>query len=167
MSLASHHGAFGVPARSQPTADQRQHDSFRPRDCSRERAFCGPASAAGVTRARARRITGRRGCLVSRSVGTTTTGQRWLPVLRGAHSSSAGRRFRCSDDELGIVPSYSADAPALGVLELKQRRRNAHRRYANDDMEAPSVADDCSDLEHGHRNTPNACAGRESAVSPA
>ena len=78
-----------------------------------------------------------------------------------------GRKaFPWFDDELGIVPSYSADAPALGVLELKQRRRDAHRRYANDDMEAPSVADDCSDLEHGHRHTPNACAGRESAISP-
>src|SRR5205823_1454785 len=70
-------------------------------------------------------------------------------------------------DELGIVPSYSADAPALNVLELKQRRRDAHRRYADDDMEAPSVADDCSDLEHGHRHTPNACASKESAASPA
>ncbi len=67
-----------------------------------------------------------------------------------------GRKaFPWFDDELGIVPSYSADAPALGVLELKQRRRDAHRRYADDDMEAPSVPDDCSDLEHGHRHTPN------------
>jgi hypothetical protein len=74
--------------------------------------------------------------------------------------------FRCFDDELGIVPSYSTDAPAIGVLELKQRRGDAHRRYADDDMEAPSVADDCSDLEHGHRHTPNACAGKESAVAP-
>jgi hypothetical protein len=31
-SLASHHGAFGVPARSQPAPDQRHHDSFRPRE---------------------------------------------------------------------------------------------------------------------------------------
>jgi hypothetical protein len=77
------------------------------------------------------------------------------------------KAFRWFDDELGIVPSYSADAPALGVLELKQRRRDAQRRYANDDMEVPSVADDRSDLEHGHRHTPNACACRESAVSPA
>ncbi len=77
------------------------------------------------------------------------------------------KAFRWFDDELGIVPSYSADPPALRVLELKQGRRDAHRRYANDDMEAPSVADDCSDLEHGHRHTPNTCAYRESAVSPA
>jgi hypothetical protein len=78
-----------------------------------------------------------------------------------------GRKaFRWFDDELGIVPSYSADAPALGVLEFEQRRRDAHRRHADDDMEAPSVPDDCSDLEHGHRHTPNACAYRESAVSP-
>jgi hypothetical protein len=34
-------------------------------------------------------------------------------------------------------------------------------------MEAPSVADDCSDLEHGRRHTPNACAGKESAASAA
>src|SRR6266545_8068253 len=45
---------------------------------------------------------------------------------------------RCFDDELGIIPSHSADAPALGVLELDQRRRDAHRRDADDDMEAPS-----------------------------
>jgi hypothetical protein len=77
------------------------------------------------------------------------------------------KAFRWFDEELGIVPSYSADPPALRVLELKQGRRDAHRRYANDDMEAPSVADDCSDLEHGHRHTPNTCACRESAVSPA
>jgi len=77
------------------------------------------------------------------------------------------KALRCFDDELGIVPSYSADAPALGVLELEDRRRDAHRRCADDDMEAPSVADDCSDLEHGHRHTPNACAGKESAASPA
>jgi hypothetical protein len=77
------------------------------------------------------------------------------------------KAFRYFDDELGIVPSYSTDAPALGVLELEDRRRDAHRRCADDDMEAPSVADDCSDLEHGHRHTPNACAGKESAASPA
>ena len=77
------------------------------------------------------------------------------------------KAFRWFDDELGIVRSYSADPPALRVLELKQGRRDAHRRYANDDVEAPSVADDCSDLEHGHRHTPNTCAYRESAISPA
>ncbi len=72
---------------------------------------------------------------------------------------------RCFDDELGIIPSHSADAPALGVLELDQRRRDAHRRDADDDMEAPSVADDCSDLEHSHKHAPNACASKESAAS--
>jgi hypothetical protein len=30
-------------------------------------------------------------------------------------------------------------------------------------MEAPSVADDCSDPEHGHRHTPSTCASKESA----
>ncbi len=74
---------------------------------------------------------------------------------------------RCFDDELGIIPSHSADAPALDVLELDQRRRDAHRRDADDDMEAPSVADDRSDLEHSRKHAPNACASKESAASPA
>jgi len=77
------------------------------------------------------------------------------------------KAFRCFDDELEIIPSHSADAPALGVLELDQRRRDAHRRHPDDDMEAPSVADDCSDLEHGHKHAPNACASKESAASAA
>jgi hypothetical protein len=98
--------------------------------------------------------------------GTTTTGQRWLPLLRGASVVVGWKAFRWFDDELGIVPSYSGVAPALGVLLFEQRRRDDNRRNADDDMEAPSVPDDCSDLEHGHRHTPNACAYRESAVSP-
>jgi hypothetical protein len=100
-----------------------------------------------------------------RVVGRGSRGRRCSPSRQ---SFVVGwKAFRFFDDELGIVPSYSADAPALNVLELKQRRRDAHRRYADDDMEAPSVADDCSDLEHGHRHTPNACASEESAASPA
>jgi hypothetical protein len=90
------------------------------------------------------------------------------PAVPSRRSFVVGwKAFRCFDDELGIVPSYSADAPALRVLELEDRRRDAHRRCADDDMEAPSVADDCSDLEHGRRHTPNACAGKESAASAA
>jgi hypothetical protein len=61
-SLASHHGV-----RDPRLAHSRHltsgHDSFRPRDCSRERAFAIP-QAPTVLHARARRITGRWGCLV-------------------------------------------------------------------------------------------------------
>jgi hypothetical protein len=36
------------------------------------------------------------------------------------HSSSTGRRFVALHDKLGIIPSYSANTPALAVLELEQ-----------------------------------------------
>jgi hypothetical protein len=101
--------------------------------------------------------------VLSRFVGPARDGCRFFVAIIVV----GWKAFRWFDDELGIVRSYSADPPALRVLELKQGRRDAHRRYANDDMEAPSVADDCSDLEHGHRHTPNTCAYRESALSPA
>src|SRR6266508_4418585 len=61
---------------------------------------------------------------------------------------------RCFDDELGIIPSHSADAPALGVLELDQPSLAATPPNADADMEAPSVADDSPEPHPSHKPAP-------------
>ena len=62
-------------------------------------------------------------------------------------------------ERLKITVWDAANPSAFAVLELDELRRRAHRGHADDDVETSSVADDCSDLEHGHRYTPKTCVG--------
>jgi hypothetical protein len=69
-------------------------------------------------------------------------------------------------EELEISVWDAANPSAFPVLDLHELRRHAHRRHADDDVETSSVADDCSDFEHGRMRTPTGCTTAPSATRP-
>ena len=69
-------------------------------------------------------------------------------------------------EELEISVWDAANPSAFPVLDLHELRRHAHRRHADDDVETSSVADDCSDFEHGRMGTPTGCTTALSATRP-
>ena len=53
--------------------------------------------------------------------------------------------------ESGVGPFDTTDAPALDVLELEKPRRSTHGCYSHNDVQASSIGEECSEVDHGHR----------------
>ena len=65
-------------------------------------------------------------------------------VLAITSPSRAGVKSR-------VGPFDTTDASALDVLELEKPRRSTHRCDSHDDVQACSIGEECSKIDHGHR----------------
>jgi len=78
----------------------------------------------------------------------------WVPAITSP--SRAGV-------ESGVGPFDMTDAPALDVLEFEKSRGSTHRCDSHDDVQASSIGEECSKVDHGHRCA-LVCATKESAL---